>query len=320
MRVSDYELLYDLPAGEYDGRGIDGVRTVTIRAGRSLEIMCHPIVKLRPEARREASTRRTSAAMERINARNRERHHMRLIEENFTARAVVCTLTYAYPVEDYAMCDLKELEAEYERRRLPWEMEEARRDARNFIGRLRRRVNREDGRLKWDITIEEGKQPPAPGLPAKFHIHAVIEGPGVTRDVIEACWGRGFTRCEPLELNNDGAARLARYLNKGAKGSRWWSHSRNLRVPQPTVSDRKISRRRLARLAADMKAHAREAFENTVLKRGAKYEDYNFVESIVSYSDYVSGAYIYARFRYDPEKAKKNREEREKEKKQLSGE
>ena len=60
MNITDYDLLYDLPTGEYQGAGIDGIRTVTIRAGRSLEIMCHPITRLSREARREAKRRRTT--------------------------------------------------------------------------------------------------------------------------------------------------------------------------------------------------------------------------------------------------------------------
>ena len=37
MNERDYEILYDLPAGEYDGRLVEGIRTVTIRAGKSLK-------------------------------------------------------------------------------------------------------------------------------------------------------------------------------------------------------------------------------------------------------------------------------------------
>lgn len=38
------------------------VRTVTYRAGRSLEVMCHPITRIGAEAKREAKRRRTSPA------------------------------------------------------------------------------------------------------------------------------------------------------------------------------------------------------------------------------------------------------------------
>ena len=294
MRVSDYELLYDLPDGEYDGRGIDGVRTVTIRAGRSLEVMCHPIVKLTPEARREARERRSTPAMMRLNARNAERHMMRLMEMNFTPRAWVVTGTYAYPSEDYGMCNLEELADEYEKRGLPWELERMRMDVRNFLNKLKRRMPKGSG-LRWIVRHEEGKNPPAEGLPPKYHWHALIEGEGVTREMIDSCWPHGHTTCEAFEMRDDGPARLAKYFCKqkaeGRTGKSWWSHSRNLKAPVPKVSERRLSRRRLARIAADIQHSGREIFE-------ALYPGYKLVElPDVRYSDFVSGAYIYARMR-----------------------
>ena len=67
MRVSDYDLLYDLPDGEYEGSGVEGVRTTTIRAGRSLEVMIAPRFRWTQEARREAKARRSTPAMKKIN-------------------------------------------------------------------------------------------------------------------------------------------------------------------------------------------------------------------------------------------------------------
>lgn len=298
MRVSDYDLLFDLPSGECTGQGIDGVRTVTIRAGRSLEVMCHPITRLSAEARREARERRTTPAMMKLNRRNAERHIMRLMEENFTGQAWVVTGTYAYPAEDYGLCNLRELADAYDRRGLPWELGEMKMDVRNFLNKLRRRMKRATGTaadLKWIIRYEEGKQPPAEGLPPKYHWHALIEGPGITRAMIDECWPHGATKCEPFEVKDDGPARLARYICKqkemGLTGRTWWSHSRNLKTPQPRVSDRKISRRRLSRIAADIRHSGREIFE-------ALYPGYKVVElPDVRYSDFVAGAYIYARMR-----------------------
>lgn len=294
MRLKDYELLYDLPDGEYDGRGIDGVRTVTIRAGRSLEVMCHPIIKLGPEARREAKARRTSPAMARLNARNTERNMMRLMEMNFTPLAWVVTGTYAYPMEDYGMCNLRELADLYEDRGLPWELGRMKMDVRNFLNKLKRRMPK-GAELKWIVRYEEGKNPPAEGLPPRYHWHALIEGEGVTREMIDSCWPHGHTKCESFITTDDGPARLAKYLCKqkaeGLTGKCWWSHSRNLKIPVPRVSDRKLSRRRLARIAADVQHSGREIFE-------ALYPGYKVVElPDVRYSDFVAGAYIYARMR-----------------------
>ena len=314
MKISDYELLFDLPDGEITGAGIDGVRTVTIRAGRSLEVMCHPITKLSEEARREARERRTSPAVMKLNMRNAQRHIMRLMEENFTGKAWVVTLTYAYPTEDFGLCNLRELSDEYEKRGLPWDLGRLKMDARNFLNKLRRRVKRETGNaadLKWIMRYEEGKNPPAEGLPPRYHCHALIEGPGITREMIDECWPHGATRCGLFETEDDGPARMARYICKekamGLTGRCWWSHSRNLKVPQPRVSDRKISRRRLSRIAADLKHSGREIFE-------ALYPGYKLVEEpSVTYSDFVAGAYIYARMRRTEPNGNERRQGRMKE-------
>lgn len=293
MRVKDYEALYDLPAGEYDGRGVDGVRTVTVRAGASLEVMCCPVVRMTEGARRELKRRKTSPAMARINARNTERHMMRLFEHNFTPEAVVVTLTYAYPVGDYAMMNLDELAEAYERVGAPWDVDRVWKDKKNLIDKLKRRVLRAGGRLedfKWVTRIEEGKEPPRGGLPRKYHLHGVFEGPGITREVIEALWPHGWVDAKRFDLRDDGAARLARYLCKQKTGGRWWSHSRNLKEPPRTVSERKISRRKLGRIAADVYSDGRQIFEGL-------YPGYKVMEVCVSYSDFCAGAYIYARLR-----------------------
>lgn len=294
MKLTDYEILYDLPVGEYDGRAVEGVRTVTWRAGRSLEVICHPTNRIPAEARREAKARRTRPAAQRINDRNRERHMMRLMEANFTATAMVITGTYAYPVEDYARENLDDLAAHYERLGLPWEMERVRMDVRNWLAKLRRRVSKATGSaggFKWLVRIEEGKEPPVYGLPKKFHFHAIVEAPGVSHGECEALWEHGRMRCEAFDLNDDGPARLARYLNKQKTGGRWWSHSRNLVMPRPTVSDRRISRRRMALIAADVRRDGAAILEKI-------YPGYKVVElPEPRFSDFVPGAYIYARLR-----------------------
>lgn len=294
MRLKDYELLFDLPVGEYSGAGVEGTRTQTFRAGRQLEVKVFPIVRLTHEARREAKNRRSRPCVAVINALNRERYHARILEANFSRRAIVVTLPYAYPVEDYAMCSLSEMLDIYERDGLPFDVEDVQRDKRNFVARLKRRMAAagiDPAGLKWDMTIEEGKEPPAAGLPAKYHIHAVIEGEGVTPGMIESCWGHGRTHAERFDLDDDGPMRLARYLNKQRHPGRWWSHSRNLKIPEPTVSDRKVSRRRLSLLAADIMKNGREIMERL-------YPGYKIVEEpVVRYSDFVAGAYIYVRMR-----------------------
>lgn len=299
MRQDDYQLLFDLPDGVYDGRGVDGVRTVTWRAGRQLEVAVYPIADGNRAARREAKRRRSTPAMARINARNTERRIMRLIEGNFHEReAVVVTGTYAYPAQgDYAMMDVRAMAGEYESRKLPWEMERVRMDVRNWLASLRRRVRKVKGNpkrdFKWLVRIEEGKEQPLPGIPPKFHFHAVIEGPGLDDQTVKTLWEQKHGRChvDGLFLSDDGAARLARYFTKQKRGGRWWSHSRNLKEAPPRISDRRVSRRRLARMAANIMRDGRAILEKL-------YPGYRLAEEpVVRYSDFVAGAYVYVRMR-----------------------
>ena len=298
MRIADAELLYDLPEGAYEGRGVNGVRTVTWRAGRQLEVACFPIADLNRAARRELKRRQTNRYTDRLNREYSNRHVMRLIEANFTEAASVVTLTYAYPaMDDYAMMDVRAMAGEYAARKLPWEMARVRMDVRNWLNRLRRWVRKLGGDakrdFKWLVRIEEGKAPPLPGIPAKFHVHAIVEAPGLDALTVKAMWEQkhGTCRADPLSLKDDGSKRLANYFCKQKTGGRWMTHSRNLKIVQPRVSDRKVSRRRLARLASNLLADAREIMEKL-------YPAYQLAEPPkVRFSDYVSGAYVYVRMR-----------------------
>ena len=291
MKLSDYEILYDLPTGEYDGAGIGGIRTVTIRAGASLEVMCHPILTHWPAgAKREKKQRKTREAMERINQRNRMLREMRLLEENFSERAFVLTYTYAYPVEDYGLMNRDDMLEYYEANHLPEDDSDVRRDVRNFLARVRRRMVDPKG-LKWSMHIEEGVKEQPFGLPNHLHAHMVIEAEGLTQDQLKALWEHGTLQCDRFDKSNDGARRLAKYFTKQKRGRRWWSHSRNLKDPKVTVSDRKVSRRRAMKVASDVTQYGREIMEKL-------YPGYRLMElPRVHYSDFLPGAFIYARMR-----------------------
>jgi hypothetical protein len=292
--VYDYEILYDLPAGRYEGAGISGIRTKTVRSGALLEVMAYPIAPVSQAAKREARRRHTGPAQEKLNARNAQRHMERLIEANFTQMDHVVTLTYAYPAADWGMASLDMLQAAYERAGVPWDIEAAARDYRNFMARLRRAEKRAGGdpkAVKHLYVIESGKEPEGGGLPCKYHIHAVIHAPSLLPEQIRDIWGKGFTRCDRLELRYGGAARLSKYMTKQRRYERRWGHSRGMIMPTVTVSDRKMSRRRAARVASDVMAYGRTIFE-------AMYKGYACAEDpVVTYSDFRPGAYIYARMR-----------------------
>ena len=67
--ASRYEILYDLPQGEYSAREAGGTSTRTIRAGDSLEVECFPIIHVSQDAKRDAKRRASTKAQENLSAR-----------------------------------------------------------------------------------------------------------------------------------------------------------------------------------------------------------------------------------------------------------
>ena len=65
-----YEILYDLPEGEYNPAEVGGTRTKTIRAGDSLEVESFPIVYVSDGAKRERKTRKSGKSQQMLNRIN----------------------------------------------------------------------------------------------------------------------------------------------------------------------------------------------------------------------------------------------------------
>ncbi len=299
INAAKYEILYAQKDGEYDAKAVGGIRTKVIRAGDSLEIEAFPLLRcVSAEARQEAKRRRNPAAMERINAKNRVKRFRRLMEENFDRHDLHITLTYDYGFEDRTGGDRAEILRAYQQGRYPTDDDEARRDIQNFIRRVKRAIKRrgrEAAKLNYmyviEATMDKQAEYDANALPPHYHFHMVMSGDtGLTRDEIEALWGRGYCNADRLDTSSNGLAALAKYLTKGRKFSQRWGHSKGLREPRITITDRAISRRRAETVARDVQAEGREIFE-------AIYKGYRMTEAEVRYSDFTAGAYIYARMR-----------------------
>ena len=292
-----YEILYDLPDGKYDAAGVGGIRTKTIRAGDSLEVECFPIIRGNRRAEREKRRRRTTAAQEKLNHRNTVKRVRRLIEANFSHGDYAMHMTWDYGVFDRAFINPAEAMDAMERAGVPADEGDARRMLRNAIKRIRRRVKKLGGdpaAVKYLYVLESTKEPrdedPNP-LPARYHFHMAIHAPGLSREALEAMWEHGYCNADRLDFHDNGLAAFAAYITKQRRCARRWGRSTNLREPSVTVSDRKVSRRRAARVAEDVRQYGREIFERL-------YPGYRCVEEpVVRYSDFVAGAYISARLR-----------------------
>lgn len=294
---SRYEILYDLPQGEYSSREVGGTSTRTIRAGDSLEVECFPIIHVSSDARREAKRRASTRAQENLNLKNTRKHIRRLMEANFTAEDFVLHPTFNYGFVDRAFANMEDERRAWEESGFPMDDEDARRIMKNFIARIRRRIRSKGGTpadFKYIYVIETTKEPRDDdfnALPARYHYHMVISSLGILNaDDLASMWPYGYTKAEPLDFRFNGLEGLSKYITKQRRFTRRWARSKNLKEPEVKVSSRKVSRRRAALIAADVQANAREIFEKI-------YPDYTLEEAEVKYSDFVAGAYIYARMR-----------------------
>lgn len=301
---SRYEILYDQLQGEYSPRETGSTTTRTIRAGDSLEVECFPVICASQQAKREARRRASTKAQENLNLKNTRKTIRRLMEKNFTAEDFVLHPTFAYGFVDRGFANMEEERRAWEESGLPMNDDDARRIMKNFIARIRRLIRRRGGNpadFKYIYVIETTREPRDEdfnALPARYHYHMVISSLGIlTPEDLSALWPYGYTKAEPLDFRFNGLDGLSKYITKQRKITRRWARSKNLQEPDVTVSHRKVSRRRAALIAADVQANAREIFEKI-------YPGYTLEEAEVKYSDFVAGAYIYARMRKTPVKHK----------------
>ena len=304
--TSRYEILFDLKAGEYNQAEVGGIRTRTIRAGDALEVECFPITKVAEGAMREYIRRRSRPGQEALNRRNTEKRIRRLIDANFTSSDYVVTLTWDYSPIDLFHMSHRDALRKWDELGLPVDEDEARREFVKFVKRLKYHIGRRGGdprELKYiyvlEVTHERKPFDPSP-LYQHHHFHTVIHAPGMTADDIKALWPHGDAHTDRLSFRADGPARIAHYITKQrgveridgeGRRIRRWACSKNLTEPEVTVSNRKVSRRRAMMIAQDVQQYGREIFERL-------YPGYQCMsEPTVRYSDFVAGAYIFARMR-----------------------
>lgn len=297
MRESDYEYFFTAKQGEFDARTVRCMRTKIIRAGDSLEIECYPILKLNRQQQRTAKRAKTRAQQHIINRRNRRKRVRRLIEANFTGGAdYVLHGTYDYGVYERGFTDIDALDKRYERLGLPWDYGDALRDVQNYLRRVKGRQRRRDRAeaVKYVYAIETIK-PLAEGLPPRFHFHMVLHAPALTRDELEELWlqaeGKGYCNADRLNLTRDGAQAIANYITKqiGARVNT----SKNLKQPRVWIADKKLSPAKAARIARDVLLDGKRILERL-------YPGYVCTQPggpEVFFSDFLPGAYIYARLR-----------------------
>ena len=170
-------------------------------------------------------------------------------------------------------------------------MEEAQKDIRNYLLRLKRlRKKQALPDLKYIYVIEAQT---GTGAPTRVHHHLLLPG-DMNRDDVERLWNKGRANTVRLQPDEDGIMAIATYIAKNRKKDKFakrWGCSRNLKEPEirrtTRIGDYRLnSRRTIEKLSQD--------FES-VFKRA--YPNYVITTTNVKTSHYVGGIYIYVRLR-----------------------
>lgn len=281
---------------------VGGYRTKTVRAGEFLYISMYPLIganadriqssrleELKAEGLKKAKLRLKYA---RYNNKRRIAEFEQLVHANITRGDLHVSCTYDR--QDYRDYDNLIFRSR----------EDAKRDIRNYIRRVRRMLKKHGvdlGQFRWicvSVTKEDMHESARP-LPDKHHHHLLFHGvPGSLRGEIENLWQEGFCNADRLREDSEGFARVACYVarqessaNGENAGERSFTTGRNIIKPTVTTSDSKLSRRRAAMIAADVRAFGGEIFDKL-------FPGYRLTgEAEVHTSVFVAGAYIYARLR-----------------------
>lgn len=154
------------------------------RCGDYLEADIFPAFA-KANGRRKAKYKPTSAMQARLNQRNAERELTRILNANFTSNDISLTLTY-------------------DDKYLPETFEDAERDVKNFLRRVKR--------LRKRLGLNELVYVIIPGA-GRFHFHIPMSG-GVDDKTLQRLWPYGYANAIHFEFNENGIEGHARYIAK----------------------------------------------------------------------------------------------------------
>jgi len=209
-------------------------RTRTIKAGPVTECEVYPVYGREQERRaRKARENISPERMQRANHQAAIRRIIRLANANFTSQDLHVTLTYDGCVPNWEQCQ---------------------KDVRNFIRRMQYlRGKRGLEKARYIYTIEDNES----GQKKRIHCHMLVSG-GISREEIEACWRKGWANADRLQPNEEGLAAIAKYITKAQKNRKKWCCSKGLKQPKVSVSNTRLSRRKVERLASDLEHEWRD--------------------------------------------------------------
>lgn len=271
-------------------RGVEIQRTRTVKAGSLLYCSSYPIwdTAARRDAqgalKRARERKGTTDAQRRLNARRAQEKLVQLINANFGRGDHLVTCTYA---QDKRAPDLAT----------------AQRHMRNYLARIKRLCKRRGLPEPEYVYVTEVVTSNRWGT--NYHHHMALKA-DLPRADVENLWTKhhGICNVKVAQPEKEGLTRWARYMAKEpcsienekrraddkVKRSHRWAASKGLKVPPSTEADKKISRRRVEKIAQEIKRDP----DLARLHLEACYPGYEVLEMNVKTSEWVTGAYVYA--------------------------
>ena len=295
MKESDIRLLMEIsPDREIRPgwqRGVEIQRTRTIKAGSLLYCASYPIwdtsTRKDAEAKLQKAKERkgTTDAQRKLNARKAEEKLVQIINANFDANDHLVTCSY-------------------EQSKRPADMARAKKDMRNYIARLTRMCRRRgipDPEYVYVTTNTHSNR-----WGTNWHHHMALKAQ-LTRAEVEILWIKwhGICNTKVAQPNKEGLTGWAKYMaeqpcsvaeekrraaDNRAPNAHRWAASKGLKIPTATEADKKISRRRVEKIAQDIQRDP----DMARLHLEACYPGYEVLEMTVKTSEWVTGAYVRA--------------------------
>ena len=158
--------------------------------------------------------------------------------------------------------DALHVSATYSPKYLPATVEDAEREATNYLRRISYRREKEGlPPLKY-LLITSYTTKRNSDTPVRIHHHIVMNG-GLDRDTVEELWRKrkrkgqkkgdriGFCNADRLQADENGIAALCVYLVKQSGGKKRWTSSQNLERPTSRTNDGKYNRRQIEKWARE---------------------------------------------------------------------
>lgn len=215
--------------------------------------------------------RATGEAQARVNQMRRKRYVTRLVNLNFDARSLMLELDYA--------------PGQYSD-----DMEDAKREIRNYIRRIKRLYDKAGEILRYIYTTERGEES------GRVHHHLIVSG-GVPKEALLAAWKKS-KRChaQNLEFSENGYTDLAAYYAKRAEPfERCFTCSQNLVRPEPLPEEDRECRR-ISRVFS--KKNCRDFYEHnfTRAEMAALFPGYKLCDGwTCTYNPYDHSYYMHLR-------------------------